>query len=107
VKQNILGVSAETLDKHGAVSEQTVIEMVKGAAAKLNTDYAIAVSGIAGPGGGTAEKPVGTVWVAVGSADNIKTKLYNFPGSREQNIQWTAVVALEMMRKYLVDSTIR
>jgi len=107
VKQNVLGVKAETLERFGAVSEQTVTEMVKGVITKLNTDYAIAVSGIAGPGGGTAEKPVGTVWVAVGSSANVKTRLYSFPGSREQNIEWTAVVALEMMRRFLIDSMIR
>jgi nicotinamide-nucleotide amidase len=103
VKQHILGVSSETLEQHGAVSGQTVTEMARGVAEKLNTDYAIAVSGIAGPGGGTPDKPVGTVWVAVGSPENIKTKKYNFPGSRGQNIQWPAVVALEMMRKYLLE----
>ena len=58
---------------------------------------------IAGPGGGTPEKPVGTVWVAVGTAENYKTKMFSFPGSREQNIEWTAVVALEMLRKYLLE----
>jgi len=103
VKQNILGVRQETLEKFGAVSEQAVSEMLKGAIAQLRTDYGIAVSGIAGPGGGTPEKPVGTVWIAVGSAADYKTRLYHFPGSREQNILWTGVVALEMMRKYLVD----
>ncbi len=104
VKQNILGVREATLKEHGAVSEQTVIEMLRGVTVELNTDFGIAVSGIAGPGGGTPEKPVGTVWVAVGSAENFKTKMYSFPGSREQNIEWTAVVALEMLRKHLIDS---
>lgn len=104
VKQNILGVREATLKEHGAVSEQTVIEMLRGVTVELNTDYGIAVSGIAGPGGGTPEKPVGTVWVAVGTAENFKTKMYNFPGSREQNIEWTAVVALEMLRKYLLET---
>ncbi|MDZ4846421.1 MAG: competence/damage-inducible protein A [Chitinophagales bacterium] len=106
VKRNILGVREATLNEHGAVSEQAVIEMLRGVTVELNTDFGIAVSGIAGPGGGTPEKSVGTVWVAVGSAENFKTKMYNFPGSREQNIEWTAVVALEMLRKYLIDSLI-
>lgn len=104
VKQNILGVREATLKSFGAVSEQTVIEMLRGVTVELNTDYGIAVSGIAGPGGGTPEKPVGTVWVAVGSAENYKTKMFSFPGSREQNIEWTSVVALEMLRKYLLET---
>ncbi len=103
VKKNILGVREQTLQQHGAVSEQTVTEMLRGVTVELKTDYGIAVSGIAGPGGGTPEKPVGTIWIAVGTSETIKAKQFNFPGSREQNIQWTAVVALEMMRKYLVD----
>jgi len=103
VKQNILGVREATLSEHGAVSEQTVIEMLRGVTVELNTDFGIAVSGIAGPGGGTPEKPVGSVWAAVGSADDYKTKFYSFPGSREQNIEWTAVAALEMLRKFLME----
>lgn len=102
-KTALLGVQESTLQRHGAVSEQTVMEMLRGATDALKSDYGIAVSGIAGPGGGTPQKPVGTIWVAVGSSEKIKTKLLHLPGSREQNIQWTAVVALEMMRKYLVD----
>lgn len=104
VKKNMLGVREQTLQQHGAVSEQTVIEMLRGVTVEMKSDYGIAVTGIAGPGGGTPDKPVGTVWIAAGTSENIKTKLHHFPGSREQNIEWTAVVALEMMRKYLVDS---
>jgi len=65
VKENILGVKTETLKKHGAVSEQTVTEMAIGALTKFKTDYAIAVTGIAGPTGGKPDKPVGTVWIAI------------------------------------------
>ena len=70
VKENILGVQHETLE-HGAVSEETVKEMVKGAIEKLNVDYAVATSGIMGPDGGTEEKPVGTVWIAAGNKEKI------------------------------------
>ena len=64
IKMSLLHVSAETLEKYGAVSRETVTEMVKGAMKTLKTDCAVATSGIAGPGGGTPEKPVGTVWIA-------------------------------------------
>lgn len=64
IKQDLLHVSAETLARHGAVSRETVVEMVKGAMKTLKTDCAVATSGIAGPGGGTQEKPVGTIWIA-------------------------------------------
>ena len=75
VKKDLLYVSSETLEKYGAVSEETVIEMVKGAMKALKTDCAVATSGIAGPGGGTPEKPVGTVWIAAGYKNEIRTYL--------------------------------
>jgi nicotinamide-nucleotide amidase len=65
IKQNLLGVSAELLEQHGAVSEHIVYEMAEGVRRKMNTDFSVATSGIAGPTGGTEEKPVGTVWIAV------------------------------------------
>lgn len=101
-KMDMLGVQASTLDEHGAVSEQTVTEMVAGACERLHTDVAIAVSGIAGPGGGTEEKPVGTVWVAVGNAARTVTRCYHFPTDREHNIALSSVMAMELMRKYLI-----
>ena len=73
VKKDLLYVSSETLEKYGAVSEETVVEMVKGAMKALKTDCAVATSGIAGPGGGTPEKPVGTVWIAAGYKNEIRT----------------------------------
>ncbi len=100
-KKNLLGVPEETLNTYGAVSEETVRAMVTGVCRVMGTDVGIATSGIAGPGGGTPDKPVGTVWVAVGSAEHIVTRKYEFPGNREQNIHLTAVMALELMRKYL------
>ena len=73
IKQDLLHVSAETLARHGAVSRETVVEMVKGAMKTLKTDCAVATSGIAGPGGGTQEKPVGTIWIAAAYNNEIVT----------------------------------
>ena len=97
VKENMLGVQADTLAHHGAVSEQTVIEMAKGVQSKLNSNYAIATSGIAGPGGGTPEKPVGTVWVAVSGRDQVRTKLFQFHQDRLLNIERTTAQALLLL----------
>jgi nicotinamide-nucleotide amidase len=71
-KEQALGVKHNTLERYGAVSEQTVTEMATGVLQKLNADYAIATSGIMGPDGGTAEKPVGTVWIAVANKNGVK-----------------------------------
>ncbi|MCG3164263.1 MAG: Nicotinamide-nucleotide amidohydrolase PncC [Bacteroidia bacterium] len=101
-KMNQLGVKKETLEKHGAVSEETVTEMALGVNEKFITDWAVATSGIAGPDGGTAEKPVGTVWIAVAGPNGMKTKKFQFGGDRERNIQVTAITALNMLRKALI-----
>ncbi|MDQ3364577.1 MAG: CinA family nicotinamide mononucleotide deamidase-related protein [Myxococcota bacterium] len=79
-----LGVAVATLEAHGAVSEPTVQEMARGARERFGVDHAVAVSGIAGPDGGTAEKPVGTVWLAIASADGVRTKHLVWPGARDQ-----------------------
>ena len=97
VKEHILGVSKDTLKQVGAVSEETVIQMAKGAKEKLNTDYAIATSGIAGPDGGTEEKPVGTVWVAIAGKNEVRTKLFHFHHDRLINIERTTAQALLML----------
>jgi nicotinamide-nucleotide amidase len=102
-KQALLGVKQETLDSFGAVSEETVREMLLGVCTKFGTDYAIATSGIAGPAGGTSDKPVGTVWLAYGSPTGMRTKKLTFKGNRKQNIQLTALMALELFRKYLIE----
>lgn len=104
IKMNTLGVKEATLIAHGAVSEQTVKEMVAGAVATLNTDVAIATSGIMGPGGGTAEKPVGTIWVAVGNKDDIRTHKLTLTKSRSKNIEYTGNFALNFLRKFLLES---
>lgn len=101
VKMKLLGVNESTLKAHGAVSEQTVREMVLGALSLFGTDLAVATSGIAGPDGGTPEKPVGTIWVAVGNKEKVKTKLFQFRRDRERNIQYAATYALEMLRRFV------
>ena len=97
LKQIILGVQADTLATYGAVSEETVKEMALGASKRFKTDYAVAVSGIAGPGGGTADKPVGTVWIAVAHGDQVEAKLFKFGERRIQNIERSAAAALNML----------
>jgi len=103
MKKKMLGVSPETLQKNGAVSEQVVVEMVTGLLKLTGADYGVAVSGIMGPGGGTPDKPVGTVWIAAGSAHNIDTSVFHFRLERQQNIELTAMNALNMLRKSILN----
>ena len=102
VKQNVLHVSNQTLQTVGAVSEETVKEMLKGVLDILKTNYAIAVSGIMGPDGGNEEKPVGTVWIAVGNKENITTQKSNLRFDRMRNIQVTSMIALNLLRKFIL-----
>lgn len=83
LKINILGVKKETIEQYGAVSEETVIEMAERVRELFGADIGISTSGIAGPGGGTKAKPVGTTWVALADGKNIQTKLYHFQFDRE------------------------
>jgi len=101
LKQSVLGVSEETLNQFGAVSEQTVKEMALGAIAHFKTDYSVAVSGIAGPDGGTEDKPVGTVWIAVATKNGVVAKLHTFGNKRIQNIERSAIAALTMILNQL------
>lgn len=94
IKQNILGVSASSLEKDGAVSESVVLEMAKGARKVLNVDCSISVSGIAGPDGGTNDKPIGTVWIATSYKDKIVAKRYQMGKFREANIQRSSTIAM-------------
>jgi nicotinamide-nucleotide amidase len=103
VKSDLLNVDEQTLRKYGAVSEETVIEMVRGAVKELKADYCIATSGIMGPDGGTPEKPVGTVWVGVGNKDKVVTQQFHFRFDRARNIEMTAVQGMNLLRKYLMD----
>jgi nicotinamide-nucleotide amidase len=103
IKVQQLGVQEHTLKQYGAVSEQTVIEMVKGTNKVLGSDIAVAISGVAGPGGGTKEKPVGTVWIAVGNQKKIVTKKLSIGKDRIKNIEYSSVQALNMIRQFAVE----
>lgn len=94
VKENVLGVKRATLEQYGAVSQQTVEEMAQAAQQLFKTDYALSISGIAGPSGGTNEKPVGTVWLAIAGGNKLVTKKLIFGDNRERNIQRASVSAL-------------
>ena len=98
IKTGLLNVDEKTLQQHGAVSEATVKEMVQGALSVLGTDYAIAVSGIAGPDGGSPDKPVGTTWIAVGNRSETIAKKFLFNKIRDVNIELSAVYALNLLR---------
>jgi nicotinamide-nucleotide amidase len=99
LKEQLLGVLPESIAKYGAVSETVVAEMAIGAQTRLNADYVIAVSGIAGPDGGTKEKPVGTTWIAVATPDGVFTHHVLLGDHRERNIRRAALQALNMLRK--------
>ncbi len=102
IKEQVLGVKKETLEAHGAVSEQTVIEMAAGIRDKFATDFALAVSGVAGPDGGTDEKPVGTVWIALAHPGGVDAKKFLFGDHRGRNIRRSALAALNMLRVRLL-----
>ena len=101
MKEKMLGVKSDTLWETGAVSEETVREMVEGALRNFGSDYAIAVTGIAGPDGGTEDKPVGTVWIAVARKDKTVARKYVFGNKRIQNIERTAITAMGNLLKLL------
>lgn len=102
IKVNQLGVSSSTLFEFGAVSEQTVREMMIGCTKTLDADIAIAVSGIAGPGGGSESKPIGTIWIAVGNHNRQIVKKFNLKKNRMINIRYSSNAALILLRKLLM-----
>jgi len=105
VKEDVLGVQHATLEIKGAVSEETITEMLNGLLQKTTADYGIATSGIMGPGGGTEDKPVGTVWVAVGSREKMVAKRLHFRFDRLKNIELTATNALLMLFQFIEGDT--
>jgi PncC family amidohydrolase len=102
-KVALLGVSGETLETKGAVSQETVLEMARGARRILSADIAVSVTGIAGPGGGTPEKPVGTTWIGLAAKEGEWTRLLQFSGNRQQNKISSANAAFQMLLDYLHD----
>jgi len=100
-KVKALDVSWDILNNFGAVSSETVLEMARGVKKMMGTDIAISISGIAGPGGGTAEKPVGTTWIALIASDGEWSREFHFKGDREQNKSSSADAALQMLLDYL------
>ena len=103
IKERMLGVEPETLAKHGAVSEETVKQMAEGIRSKFKVDYAVATSGIAGPTGGSPEKPVGTTWIAIASPSGTIAKKFMLGDHRERNIQRAAISALSLLRKKILE----
>jgi len=102
IKECVLGVAADTLASHGAVSEAVVREMAQGALVRSGADYAVAVSGVAGPDGGTPDKPVGTVWIAWGSAARLRACELWFPVARKLFQTMVAATALDLLRRELL-----
>ncbi len=99
VKENVLGVNPEDIKLHGAVSREVVEQMAQGARRVLNTDIAVATSGIAGPDGGTPEKPVGTVWIAASDGQKTISKLFQFGNFRERNIEKATFAAIFLVKE--------
>jgi nicotinamide-nucleotide amidase len=102
VKHDLLGVSGESLKKFGAVSDQVVKEMAEGARRKFACDFALATSGIAGPEGGSPDKPVGLVWIALATSGKTSTKKAMFGEHRGRNIRRASLEALDMLRLELL-----
>lgn len=98
-KEELLDVEAGVLKNQGAVSKEVVMQMALGAQQKFGTTFAIATSGVAGPGGGSDEKPVGTVWIATATPEGVKAKKFSFGNNRKRNIRKAALMALDLLRR--------
>jgi len=103
VKVKLLGVTPATLEKYGAVSQETALEMSHGIRERIGADFGLSVTGIAGPSGGTPEKPVGTVWISIAQAKNHEARLFQFHGDRERIILGTSQAALNWLRLALLE----
>ena len=101
-KSQLLDVNDQVIEKHGAVSQQVVEQMAQNVRLKFDSDYGISTSGIAGPTGGTADKPVGTVWIAVASEDKVISKKLNLGYNRERNIHVSSLSVLNLLRLELI-----
>ncbi len=106
LKTALLSIASETLMEHGAVSEKVIVEMVEGAKVKLGVTWAIATSGIAGPGGATPQKPVGTIWIACSGPHGTKSRLLKLTRDRKSNIEYASIAALVMLRHMLLKEDI-
>ena len=102
VKENVLGVSPQIIKEHGAVSSECAAAMAEGVRRLTGSDYSIATTGIAGPGGGSAEKPVGLVWIGVSSHKGTETYKVQYKGDRQRNIERSAAYALNILRKKII-----
>ena len=106
IKERLLGVDPQLLAEKTAVCEEVAIAMVKGACDTLNTDFAISATGFAGPGGGTAEIPVGTIWLAYGGGDDIRTCKLTEDEGRDINLAIATRKALKLFLEYLIDQNL-
>ena len=107
VKEEVLGVNHDDVEKYTVVSQQVAEQMATGVRTLLKTDYAVATTGVAGPGGATEENPVGTVWIAVAGPNGVVSKKYNFGKDRGNNIERASITALEMVRQYVISTEIK
>ena len=98
VKMKVLGVEEAALAVHGAVSETVAKAMATGVRKRLGTDWAVSTTGIAGPDGGTSEKPVGTVWIAVAGPNGCRAELFQMGKDRQRNVQKTVLAAMNLLR---------
>jgi nicotinamide-nucleotide amidase len=104
VKIDLLKVPESVLDEYGAVSKQTVIEMAQNVRQLLKSDFGLATSGVAGPGGGTKDKPVGTIWIACAGPDRVVAKKLQLSKDRTINIRYTSVTCMTLLRKFILES---